>query len=375
MKRILFFIPRFASGGAEAFIVNVAELLSVRGYACSIISIDSRDSIYDSRLVQAGIAREVLVSEKCGSLFELYRKAYSAFQACLSKHSDNIDVVHFNIAQGEELPFIFAAKKAGIPSRILHSHNSQANSFVKVAGHRICKVLFSDVATEYLACSDKAAEWLMPQKVLTSLDYKIINNGIHLNQFEYNPDVRHRTRNELEINAKHCYVSIGRLDEQKNHSFLLDAYKELVKLDPDSVLLCLGEGHLRGSLEAKARDLGVSEQVRWLGLQNDILNILCAADCFVMPSLFEGFPFSLIEAQTSGLPCAVSDRVSRKCALTDLVSFLPLDSIEFARSTYKLVIDNENSNRSSYRSEVEKKGYGIESTVNNLIEIYEQGSI
>lgn len=366
---VLYFIPRFASGGAEAFIVNVCEQMVSRGHKCRIVCIDSKESVYEAKIKKLGILLDTLVEDNQISVFDLYRKGFSAFRLYLQHIAKDIDVVHFNIAQGEELPFVWAAKRAAIPVRVLHSHNSSVNSVVKLAGHKLCRLIFRDVATDYLACSDKAAEWLIPRRIMNSKSYSIIKNGINVSRFSFDEKARESKRTELGIGCKPFVLIVGRLETQKNHSFLLDVMKMVVASNSGVQLACVGDGPLKSELTRKTRELGLMNNVMWLGVRDDIPALLSAADCFVLPSLYEGFPFSLIEAQSEGLRCVVADTISSQCALTDLLTYCPLEVAAFVNGI-TTALDAGLSDRFHYASVVYNAGYDVESTLNSLMNIY-----
>lgn len=371
--RLLYFIPRFASGGAEAFIVNVCEQMVARGHSCGIVSIDARESVYDSKLEKLGVVRTTLVRMASGNLLSLYKSGLVEFKKMLDSQSGEIDVIHFNVAQGEELPFIWVAKRLGVPSRILHSHNSGVNGAAKLIGHKICKALFRDVATSYMACSEEAAHWLLPVKVLDKGGYSIIKNGIATERFAFNEERRVAARRELGIGFDPCLLIVGRLDKQKNHMFLLDVLARLVRTEPRLKLVCVGDGPLKGELTARANELQLGNSVTWLGVREDVPDLLCAADCFVLPSLFEGFPFCLIEAQASGLKCVVADTVSSQCALTDLVEYCPLNADLFAEEILAS-LQAKTVTRGCYAKRIREAGYDISATADDLLAKYEGGA-
>ena len=366
---IVFFLPTFCSGGAEAFVVNAAEELARRGHTCSILSIDGDASVYDARLNSADICRKKLINRRIDNPAVRYLQGYWQFARYLKENKNTIDVMHVNAAQGEELPFVWLAKKNNVSVRVLHSHNSSASSSLKRACHHLCKLVFSNVATCYCACSDTAAEWLLPKKVLASGRYKIIKNGISTERFRFSETSRNEMREEMGVEATRCYICVGRLDYQKNHDFLLAIFKEILKENSRASLLLVGEGPLKDSLRIRATELGIEGSIRWLGVRDDVNLLLCAADCFLLPSQFEGFPFTLVEAQASGLPCVVSDRISRSCAITDLVTFAPLSESSFVKAVRKtrLLTTGE---RIAYADTIRDAGYDIVSTIDTLENLY-----
>lgn len=369
LKQILFFTPTFSSGGAEAFIVNLIEQLDRKHYTPELLSIDAVPGVYDERLIRAGIQRRTLVNKTISNPVTRYVKAYKAFRRFMAVNSGKYDVIHFNIAQGEELPFIHMAKKAGIPIRILHSHNSSVNSKIKYFGHILCKGFYKNDTTDYLACSDIAARWLLPPSVFSSGEYKIIKNGIDVDKYGYKEEQRKLKREELGLGDASVFLNIGRLNHQKNQSFLIDAFRLIHQTLPTAVLLVAGEGDLRQELEKKAEECGLKDSIWWLGNRNDVPELLSSADVFLLPSLFEGLPYTIIEAQASGIQCVIADTISEECVITDLVERVKLDSEEYARVAIN-AYENRKAARSDYTAAVSEAGFDIHRTVAEMEEIY-----
>ena len=367
--KILFFIPSFSSGGAEAFIINTIESLDKTKFESQLVCIDSKPSVYDDRLRKIGIKIHRLVSQEILNPAKRYIKSYATFHQFLKQHAKEFDIVHFNIAQGEDLPFIWIAQKAGIRSRILHSHNSSVNSFIKYCGHKICKMLFNNSATSYLACSHLAAKWLMPQKVLKNNNFKIIKNGIDVSKYRFDCEIRDVKRKELGVEDRIVLFNIGRLNNQKNQTFLLDVFKLVHEKKPNSVLIVAGDGDLKEELARKTELLGLKESVMWLGNRNDIPELLSAADVFLLPSLFEGLPYTIIEAQASGIKCVISNTISEECVITDLVKREGFNARLFANLTIEQY-ENNRINREEYAQLIRNAGFDIGNTVKELEEIY-----
>lgn len=368
--KVLLFIPSFSSGGAEAFIVNLIEKLDRNKFNLELLCIDSVSGIYDERLRSANVEIQTLVCETIVNPIVRYLKAYKAFAIFVAENNKNYDVIHFNIAQGEELPFIHIAKKCGVPIRILHSHNSSVNSRIKYIGHLICKAVYKKDTTKYLACSDIAAKWLLPANDYKKKNYKIIKNGIDLRRYQYNDNSGKRKREELRLYDKPVFFNIGRLNHQKNQGFLIDTFTKIHQALPNAVLLVAGEGDLRHELEAKTESLGLQDNVRWLGNRNDIPELLSASDVFLLPSLFEGLPYTIIEAQTSGINCVISDTISVECVITDLVERVALDVDLYAEKALS-AYEKRNEQRHKYADLVSKAGFDIQKTVFEMEAIYE----
>ena len=375
-KRILFFTPSFTSGGCEAFMVNTIEHLDTNKYLVDLVCSTSKVGIYDDRLKRLGIEKVVLLTCPSSNYIKRYLSAYWMFLKFLRERKNRYDVIHFNLAQGEDLPFVWFAKINGVKVRIVHSHNSSVNSKVKYVGHILCKFIFKKVATNYLACSEVAARWLFPPQIVHSGNYEIINNGIDTRKYAFSEKLRFLVRDKYKLENKTVFLNIGRLDTQKNQTFLLDVFDQLVKNISNAVLLVAGEGQLREELVGKTNRLGLQDKVVWLGNRKDIPEIMSASDFFLLPSIFEGLPFTLVEAQASGLPCIISDVISDQSILTDLVVKAPLNVQQY---TYAILEDigrigtNSTVVREKYAQYVADKGFDIENTVGKMERFYQEG--
>ncbi|MCF2652707.1 glycosyltransferase family 1 protein [Anaeromassilibacillus senegalensis] len=213
-----------------------------------------------------------------------------------------------------------AAKKQGIPVRIAHSHSSSQDKNLKYLIKLFYKRQIPALATQLFACGKEAGDWMFG-----GAPYHIINNAIDTRKYTYRPERSRSMRQQLGINSDAFVVGhVGRFNTVKNHTFLLDVFAELKKKNRDAVLLLVGEGDLRSEMEKKVTSLGMQDNVIFTGIRSDVPDLMQAMDCFVFPSLYEGIPVTMIEAQASGLPCVISDAVPAECQITSLVERLSL---------------------------------------------------
>jgi len=206
-------------------------------------------------------------------------------------------------------PLLHAAKKANVPIRIAHSHNteSEGNHLAKIYKWYMGNYVRRS-ATHLYACSLEAAKWLFGNR---SNQVHILRNGIETDKFQYSPDNRSTIREELEIHDDTFVIGhVGRFSKQKNHLFLLDIFAKVYKELPNSILILVGDGIRRGEIIQRIRELNIQKQVKILGVRQDIPALLQAFDTFVFPSFHEGLPVTLVEAQGAGLPCVISDRIT-----------------------------------------------------------------
>jgi len=231
-------------------------------------------------------------------------------------------IVHSHVNVLSVFP-LRAAKRAGVPIRIAHSHSTSGK------GERVKNVIkealrhFSNVyPTTRLACSEYAGEWLFGKNA----SFEVVYNAIDLPAFAFSASVRAQVRAELGLVRDMFAVGhIGRFTAQKNQAFLVDAFAELAQNHPDSVLVLVGDGASRSLVECRATKRGIKDKVMFLGQRKDANRLYQAFDAFALPSLYEGLGLVGVEAQRAGLPSLLSDRITREEDVTGTVEFLPVD--------------------------------------------------
>lgn len=266
---------------------------------------------------------------------------------------------------------LWAAKSAGVPVRIAHSHSTtnkkekKKNLMKQVLKH------FSKVfATDYMCCSELAGRWLFGDKEYEKGNVYLLNNAIDLDKFKYDENIRKEKRKELNISDDTLVIGhVGRFVEQKNHRFLIDIFNEVHKERENSILLLAGQGPLMDEIKEKVSKLGLNESVRFLGQRNDIDELYQAFDFFIFPSLYEGLGIVLIEAQASGVECICSTEVPIIADVTGNLMFVSL--IENKKEWSKYIIKCcEKIERKSNINEIESRGYNIKKEVKKLEKKY-----
>lgn len=261
------------------------------------------------------------------------------------------------------------AKQLGIPVRISHSHNAKSTINLKYLFLCYEKAVIKNVATDWFMCSSLAGEWSYGKKAMSEGKCVFLKNGIETQKYAYSETVRAEKRKELGIEGNFVIGHIGRFMQQKNHTFLIDIFSAVKKMNPKAKLLLISEGRLMEEIRQKVVSLGLQNDVLFLGFRDDINELMQAMDVFVLPSLWEGLPFTLIEAQSSGLPCVISDVISDESIVTDLIKkeSLKKSADEWAR-------DILNSYSGTIRKDtsvlVKKAGFDIETSAQWLQEFY-----
>lgn len=276
--------------------------------------------------------------------------------------ADMYDAVHVHGNSGTMYIEMLAAKKAKIPVRVAHSHSTSTKFFL---AHKVLKPFLNRTLTRAVACSEKAGKWLFTR------DFTVLQNAININRFMYAPDVRREYRKNLRLDGKFVIGHVGYMAAEKNHRFLLRVFQELYKREPNARLLLIGDGALRDEIENFIADAGLSDAVLLLGKRADVAELYQCMDAFALPSHYEGMPVTLIEAQTAGLPCFVSDRVTREVDVTNDMRFIGIEEDDVERWADALLsVKNCESDRSVYAKTMLESGWNIDNCAEALLEIY-----
>ncbi len=222
---------------------------------------------------------------------------------------------------------LFAAKCAGVPVRIAHSHSTtnqkeKSKNLIKQVLRPFSKLF----ATDYMCCSELAGRWLFGDREYDKGKVYLLNNAIDIEKFKYNEQMRKRKREELGIRDSTLVLGhVGRFVDQKNHMFLIDIFSQVHKKNEDAILLLIGQGPLQNQIKDKVKSLKLEESVKFLGQRNDVDELYQTFDIFLLPSLYEGLGMVLIEAQCAGCYCIASTEVPKIAKVTNNLDFIKLE--------------------------------------------------
>lgn len=364
--RVLHILGSMQHGGTETVVFNNYRNLD-RGKIQFDITVDE-DSPCDVPKDILGMGCRIYRIPSYTRLF-----AYIAAINRLCRENQYV-IVHSHMNAMSVFP-LFAAWLGRVPVRISHSHSTAARGdgeFVRNGFKYMLRPFSTVFATHYFACSGHAGRWLFGDRAVEKGKVIVLNNAISVERFAFDIEKREKGREELGLRGKFVIGNVGRLSPQKNHSFLVDVFSAVLKRREDAHLMLVGGIGSAGNgieqeLKKKISEYGIGDKVSFFGSMEDISGLYQAMDVFVLPSLYEGLGIACIEAQCSGLPCVLSDRVPRVVQINDNVKFLSLDD---AVEMWVDEIINSRGTRGDYSENVSVAGYDIKKVATILEEIY-----
>lgn len=293
-------------------------------------------------------------------------KISSRFKEFLLANSQ-YKIVHCHLNQWSGL-VLKGAKLAGVPVRIAHSRTSLDKFNLKNGIKNIIKLPVNKYATHKFAVSKKAGRWLFGEQQLQYGNIQVIPNSIDVKLYKFNQNIRNSTRAALNLKDKFVLIHVGNLRPEKNHKFLLNIFSEIKKHNVKSSLILIGADNMGGIVQEYAEKLGLKDDVYFMGSRNDVNELLQAGDLFIFPSIYEGFPGAILEAQASGLPALISDVITEEVVLLDSTVQLSLNMPAFDWANIALQM-NPNNRIEAYRKII-SAGYDVKQTAENLTEFY-----
>ena len=326
----------------------------------------------DVRVLATNNAEDVAVQKVkrsgCKVVSIPYRKTNIVkyfFSLCRYLVREKIDIVHVHGSSAIMSVELVAAMLAGCKVRIAHSHNTTCEH---QEVDKLLRPIFNRAYTKAFACGSEAGKWMFGNR-----EFVIIPNGRDIKKYEYNAQNRINYRNKLKIPKSALVVGhVGRFNVQKNHEYLLQVFEELYKKDRNTYLVLVGTGEKIDEIKDLVKKSTIRDNVIFTGVIDNVADYLSAFDVMLLPSLYEGLPMVVIEWQIAGLPCIVSDTVTKECAITPLVKFKSIkESPEsWARNIIDISLQDREKNKDVLFSSIRKAGYDIEFGAERLRNIY-----
>ena len=346
--RVLHVVTYMGRGGLETMLMNYYRHIDRTKVQFDFLVHRDFEAEYDKEIIKLG-GRIYHVSKLIP-----WSKKYKQELKCFFQHYPEYRIIHVHQDCLSSVA-LKCAKECGVPVRIVHSHNSNQDKNIKYLIKRYYMKQIPKFATDFFACGKDAGDWMFQGH-----SYQILCNAIDVPNYTYSSEKAIIIREHLHVQRNFVIGHVGRFDIQKNHIFLLDIFNECVKAMPNAKLLLIGDGEGRNRIE---------EKVIFTGIRSDVPDLLQAMDVFVFPSLYEGVPVTIIEAQASGLPCVISDKVPKDCIVTsDLVTSMSLS--DMPSDWAKHIIEQSHIKRGIHFEEIQAAGYDVATVAKKLEQFY-----
>ncbi len=366
-KVLEFFGEPLEYGGQEAFMVNMYKNFQNENIKYTICT---PFNLTNQPLIDIAKSRNEEILHYDYNNYSKFRRFYTrkALKDILSK--EKFDAIHI---QSSSLFTLFGcakiAKKFGIKKIIVHSHIAAERSLKHSLYKLITDKFLKRYANIFCACSEKAAEYQYSKDIIDNKKYIVIKNGINVDKFRFSYDYRKLYREKFNINSNELLIlNVGRFAKVKNHEFIVEILKSLNKINSNFKMIFVGDGELKEEIKNKIKENFLDDKTIFLEKRTDVAQIMMASDVFILPSLFEGFPVTLIEAQCTGLKSLCSNTITKEADITGLVKFIGIDNAE--KWVNEIIINNQFNQREKYAEVVHNNGFDDKNSAKLLEEIY-----
>lgn len=365
--KVLHIVGGMNVGGTETMLINLYRKLNTN-IQFDFISYYDKDAYYDDEIRKLGGQVIKIDSPNKVGMIKSIKNLCEAI-----KENGPYDAVHAHTLFNCGVAMI-AARLSGIKVRVSHAHTNLDNTknIIRKIYIWCMRRTINLFSTDCIACSESAGKYLFGESITLSKKYKLLPNYVDYKKYLNCSDTK-SVRQELGIKDDDIVVGhIGRFVEAKNHKFLLEVVSEMIILNNKVKLILAGDGELRKDMECYAEELGIKENVYFLGIRKDIDKILNNLDIFIFPSIYEGLGLVMIEAQSAGIPCLVSEAIQKEADLDiGLVKQINLNDKKelWIKEAFEL-IENKNKNKKQILSAIKNKGYDLDNIINKLLEIY-----
>ena len=359
--RILHVIGRMNRAGAETMIMNLYRNIDRNKIQFDFVVHTNEKCDFDDEILSLG-GKIYRVPRFKGSNILAYKRAWNNF---FKKHKE-YKIIHGHIGSSAAI-YLKIAKKYGLYT-IAHSHNTEMGEGIKGLMYKVFSYPTRYIADYFFACSDLAGICRYGKNIVHQKNYSVLKNAIECDLFTYNKNIRSVKRKELNVEDKFVIGNVGRFNIQKNHKYLIEIFKSLSKINENVVLLLIGRGELEQEILNEVKYYSLEEKVIFTGVRQDINELLQAIDVFAFPSLYEGLPVTIIEAQAAGLPCVISDTITDEVCITPLVNRLSInDNPKVWAEKINLF---EKYKREDFSRNIKKCGYDVNTSVLFLQNFY-----
>lgn len=361
MIRILHMVSSLEMGGAQTMIMSIYRMMDKSKIQFDFVVDVEEESCFAEEIKAAG-GKIFKLPKFNGRNWKIIQQAWKDF---FTKHPE-YRILHSHVRSYASI-FIPVAKKCGVKT-IIHSHNTSNGKGIEAIGKSLLQFPLRFQADYFFGCSEMAGRWLFGERVVQSDRFYMVKNAVDLDRFAFKDSVRNQIREELGADKDTLLLGhIGRFHEQKNHRFLIKLFHELLQRRPNAKLILLGDGELKNDIAQLVQELALSARVIMLGVKDDVEKYMWAMDAVLLPSLHEGLPVVIVEAQASGLTSFVSDAVTHEVGFTDLVHYLPITK---GTDPWVEALNQYRPERKDVSAQIEEHGYSVKNSAEWLYGFY-----
>ena len=369
MKKILHMTPGDVRSGVYRYIFNNLEYMDKKKYKHGFLTRAAAELVKSNEYNKYHFTIHPFYSTQRENPKELENEVRSVLEC--------YDIIHLHTSSWRGFMIEQIAMDINMEKVIVHSHSTgidiqdDKERIAQIKEHLEYRKKFGEqYATDFCACSKSAAEWLFgdsisPEKIT------YMPNAVDTLKYRYNNTTRQQVRERLHLEERFVVGHVGRYSYTKNQELLIRCIANIKDKYPNITLICIGQGELKEYFAALIEQLHVKARVILLDWQSRIWEYLQAFDLFCLPSKFEGFPISVVEAQAAGLPCLVSSTVTEEVAITPLVRFVSCDQIQWERAIINCMYSRV-ENRYGYDELVAERGFDIRRSAGMLEELYDR---
>ncbi|MEG1848710.1 MAG: glycosyltransferase family 1 protein [Lachnospiraceae bacterium] len=337
--------------GAESRIMDIYRNIDRTVVQFDFMVHNQREDYYNEEIRQLGGHIYRVPRFRVINLYH-YTKAWKRFFA---QHKE-YRAVHGHMTSTASF-YLPIAKRSGVPVTIAHARSAGTDPGFKGKLTRCLRHALARKADYCLACSKEAGYAVFGKRAMQQGQVQMIPNAIALEGYRFHEPTRKRLRQQYGLEGHFVIGHVGRFHYAKNHTFLIEIFSEIVKKQDNAVLLLLGEGELMEQVREQAEAYGVLDRVIFAGSHGNISEYYQAMDYFVFPSHFEGLPGTVVEAQAAGLPCLLSDTITKEVCVTGLVTTMSLQTPAVAWA--EEVVQHQDYHRGTDLSLLQQQGFDV----------------
>lgn len=320
--RVLHMIGSLGMGGSQAMVMSIYRAIDREKMQFDFIVDCEERNVFEDEIKQLGGKIYYFPKFNGCNFIQVHAKWNSFF-----KEHPEYKILHSHVRSYASL-YLPIAQKHGLKT-IIHSHNTSNGRGIMSIAKKVLQYPLRFQADYFFGCSEIAGQWLFGQKIVQSDRYFMLKNAVDMDRFSYSKEKRDQIRRELGVEDHTVVIGhVGRMHLQKNHHFLINCFAQIVNRRNNVKLMLLGDGELREEISRHIHQLGLQDHVLVLGMKKNVEDYFSAMDCLMLPSLHEGLPVVIVEAQANGLTCFVSDTVTKEVQLSELVRYLPINQGE-----------------------------------------------